>query len=547
MQNRRDFIKFFTHSSLSLLAGAQAVSLLSGCSTSMQNNSLGAKWLPLKPSSQDSLLLAEGLSYKVLAKWQDTITNTDSSFQYGMHNDFTSYIPFNEKNPYEGYLLVNHEYLNSLFLTGWSEKDLKPKTKEQVDAEMKVVGNSILHIRKENSDWHIVKNSIYNWQINANTEIDIISQHKITENNKAFGTLANCAGGKTPWNTFLTCEENYDQFFGEWVYRYNPAKKTRNKKPVITYSDKDYGWHNYYDRTPLQYGWVVEVDPVRKKAKKLTALGRFAHEGAACINAKDNRTVVYMGDDANGQCIYKFISDKPNSLDSGTLYVADTLNGKWIALNRNNPLLKKRFIHQTELLINTREAAQLVGGTPQDRPEDIEINPLTNEIVVALTNNKSQQRPHGSLLKITEKDSNFLSLEFKAETWISGGDKNILSCPDNLVFDNAGNLWVTTDRGDSEMNKEPYLEYKNNGLYYIPTSGKNAGQIFQIASAPKDAEFTGPTFLPDGTLLLCVQHPGEQTKDLKSLTSSWPDYNGSLPKSALVAISGDLLKALSSS
>ena len=86
----------------------------------------------------------------------------------------------------------------------------------------------------------------------------------------------------------------------------------------------------------------------------------------------------------------------------------------------------------------------------------------------------------------------------------------------------------------------------NNGLFYIPMKGENAGQIFQVASAPVDAEFTGPTFSPDGeTLFLCVQHPGDSTKKLGEFTSNWPSGNKSdMPKSAVVTIQGPLLKQL---
>ena len=47
------------------------------------------------------------------------------------------------------------------------------------------------------------------------------------------------------------------------------------------------------------------------QVRKHTALGRFNHENAAMGLTKDDRVVVYMGDDKKDACVYKFISEKP--------------------------------------------------------------------------------------------------------------------------------------------------------------------------------------------------------------------------------------------
>jgi uncharacterized protein len=120
-----------------------------------------------------------------------------------------------------------------------------------------------------------------------------------------------------------------------------------------------------------------------------------------------------------------------------------------------------------------------------------------------------------------------------------------LSSPDNMAFDKSGNLWVTTDRPDEGAEDKNYRSFGNNGLYFIPMHGPQAGQIFQVASAPNEAEFTGPCFTPDGeTLLLAVQHPGAQTTSLANPTSQWPDGPGKIPRSAVIALSGPSLTAL---
>ena len=155
--------------------------------------------------------------------------------------------------------------------------------------------------------------------------------------------------------------------------------------------------------------------------------------------------------------------------------------------------------------------------------EDIEIDPISGNILISLTNNKPKKDFHGSILKIKETNGKFDALTFSASTFIAGGEETGLTCPDNLAFDLAGNLWITSDISGSSMNKKDnqYTSFKNNALYVIPRHGKDAGNVIRVASAPKDAELTGPWFSPDGkTLFLSVQHPGEQTKDVNNPTST---------------------------
>ncbi|MES2855046.1 MAG: alkaline phosphatase PhoX, partial [Bdellovibrionota bacterium] len=132
-------------------------------------------------------------------------------------------------------------------------------------------------------------------------------------------------------------------------------------------------------------------------------------------------------------------------------------------------------------------------------------------------------------------------------TFKTGGKEAGFVCPDNMAFDPCGNLWVTTDISGSEIGRGKYEEFPSNGLYYIPMSGPHAGKSFQVASAPIDAELTGPFFTPDGeTLFLSVQHPGENSKTRDALVSHWPDGGDSMPRSAVVAITGPLLKQIQS-
>ena len=270
------------------------------------------------------------------------------------------------------------------------------------------------------------------------------------------------------------------------------------------------------------------------------------HECATIHEAEDGRLVIYSGDDAVNQCLYKYISSEPRDLKNGKLYVADLVNGKWLSLDINdNPKLKKNFKNQTEIQIRTREAAKLVGGTPLDRPEDIEIDPITGHVFVSLTNNFPKGNKHGSILKIIEDENDMFGMSFQHQTFLTGGKETGFACPDNMAFDKKGNLWFTTDMSGSLIDKEPYEGLGNNGLFLFLRSGNNAGQLMQVASAPVDAELTGPFFSPDGkTLFLSVQHPGECSDSLDDLTSNWPDGGDAIPRPSVVAIQGPFLEAL---
>ena len=494
----------------------------------------------LLATDKDDLLLAKGLDYHVIVRWGDKISDADT---FGFNNDFTCFIPLDENNPNDGLLWVNHEYVNPLFVSGFDlwkyDNPQEHRTKEQVDKEMYEVGGSIVRIREENGKWSVVQNDPLNRRITAKTPIALNWDHPIKGETTVIGTHSNCSGGITPWNTFLTCEENYDQFYGETEY---------DKNNVGSHRRSDFGWEDFYNYPPEHYGWVVEIDPKSGKAQKHIALGRFAHECCTLYELEDGRVVAYTGDDANDEHLYKFISSKPGSLKEGTLYVADTVNGKWLALDwENQPVLKEKFNDQTEVLIRAREASKLLGATELNRPEDIEIDPISGDVFVSLTNNKGKGDYHGSILKIEEAEGAFDALTFTASTYLAGGEQEGFSCPDNLAFDQAGNLWITSDISGSVMNKpdQPYMPFKNNSLFVVPRYGDDAGKVIRVASAPKDAEFTGPWFSPDGkTLFLSVQHPGDQTQDLANPTSKWPFDEDNIPKSAVVAITGDLIEKM---
>ena len=167
-------------------------------------------------------------------------------------------------------------------------------------------------------------------------------------------------------------------------------------------------------------------------------------------------------------------------------------------------------------------------------------------VYIAHTNNDNHGNFHGHITRFIEEGNDLGSLKFDFEIFAAGGKQSGFSAPDNLTFDTHGNLWTVTDISSSKLNGGIYKHFKNNGMFVIPTipyknvKEDEVGEAFQFASAPKEAEMTGPCFTPDETtLFLSVQHPGEETEDIKNPTSMWPHRKGdTMPRPSVVAITG---------
>lgn len=334
MKTRREFLEFMGYGLAASTALGQ-IAVLSGCSTSSKGSSSSGKIPNLPFQFQDELKTVAGLSYYHLLTSGDKINSRGEYF--GSHPDFLSYLPLSAQNPLDGYLWVNHEYFEPPFISGFQRtQKLEEKTQAQIDLEKKEVGGSLVNIRKNLSSgkWELVANDQINRRYDGSTPIPFATGQNIL-GKSAEGTLGNCCGGLTPWGTFLTCEENFHQYYGD-------VRFSSDRKRTVTPSQHPMAWDRKAPRPPEHYGWVCEIDPKTKSIHKLPSLGRFAHEGATVTTAKDGRAVVYMGDDRDNECFYKFVSDSKNSLAKGTLYVAvfedDTHQsgkgkGRWVPLD----------------------------------------------------------------------------------------------------------------------------------------------------------------------------------------------------------------------
>jgi len=535
--DRKTFLSYLGTGAAALAAASAGLGTLEGKASAASptadhlfgfgTNKVSGYFEAISPSKEDKLLLPKGYKYDVVAAMGDVINQAGEKFGDGA--DYNAYLPINGSNT-RGLLATNHEY-TGIFSVGPINGE---PTAAQVKLNLELQGMSVIEVYKDDKGtWKMDTASKYARRIDGFTKFDITGPARGTaalgNATSAQGTFANCSGGVTLWNTVLSCEENFSDL-------------AEAAKLPLTH-----------------YGWVVEIDPFDKSFhKKHTALGRFNHENTAMGLAADGRVVVYMGDDKKDACVYKFISKgkydkskgRANSalLEDGTLYVANLKSGKWVpvtldgvkkALEGKADELKK-WTNQGDVVTNCHDAAKLVGGTPTDRPEDIEISPFDNTVFICHTNNDSHGNIHGHITRIFEAGSDLGALEFDFEIFAAGGRQSGFSSPDNLAFDSNGNLWVVTDISSSSQNKGVHKSFMNNGLFVIPTVGPAKGEAIQFASGPVESELTGPFFTPDEkTLFLSVQHPGEETTDLNNPTSRWPHRPGDKgARAGVVAISG---------
>ncbi len=465
-------------------------------------------------------------------------------------------------------------------------------SQEIVDIELAAHGLSVVEIlRNESGQWEVVLDSEYNRRITAMTPmevtgpaagIDLLKTSEDETGMMVLGTLNNCAGGYTPWGTALTGEENFQQYFGNLsLLPADDPIRLAHERFGITEGASDRRWEEFYPRFDVsqepneafRFGWIVEVDPYDPNStpKKRTALGRNKHEGATSAVAPGGQVALYSGDDERFDYAYKFVtagSYNPDDraanadlLDEGTLYVAifnDDGSGEWIPLvHGEGPLTEENgFASQGEVLALTRQAADLLGATKMDRPEDFETNPVTGKVYLVCTNNsnrvldetdKANPRPNnfaGHIIEITETDNDHASTTFAWEifilagdvadsgTWYGGSDEvSSFAAPDNIAFDTLGNIWISTDGLPNNLPG-------NDGLFVAATEGEGRGMSRQFFSTVPGAECSGPEFNPDNTALWAsVQHPGEGGTVEEPVTM-WPD-GAVAPRPTVVLITNE--------
>jgi hypothetical protein len=545
----------------------------------------------------DEITLPKGFSYDILAAWGDPLWSKGEEFDpatrgnaasqelaFGDNTDGMSVFDFGDRTV----IAINNEYCNLKIING-NRADKKPENADDVKKGMAAHGVSVFEIAEVNGKWQIVKDSPVNRRITASSPMqltgpaaghDLLKTTADATGTKSLGTWNNCGNGRTPWGTYLTCEENFNGYFSSSDE--NVQISDELKRYGVGVKDWGYNWASVDDRfdisknpnEPNRAGYIVEIDPADPTStpKKRTALGRFKHENAELVIAASGQAVVYMGDDEHGEFMYKFISDgvyavggdNSDLLEDGRLFVAkfeDNGKGEWIELTPESTGMASK----AEICIHSRIAGSKVGATTMDRPEWVAANPVKPEVYCALTNNKNrgiktnaggdatpvggpnprEANNYGQVVRLVPAGGDHMSSDFDWDLFVTagnptvhkdvyGGSKNVnagnmFNSPDGLVFDSNGLLWIQTDGNYS--NEKDFAGQGNNQML---VGDPATGEIRRFLVGPKECEITGLTWSPDRrTMFVGVQHPGEK------LGSHWPGGGESVPRSAVIAVRRD--------
>ena len=604
--SRRDLLKGAAAMGTVGLAGGG----LAGCVIMPKDQTIG--FTEIKHALVEGHEVAPGYSTQVVIRWGDAMfpdapawnpqrqTAAAQVRQYGTDNDFLAFmpLPYGSTNSEHGILCSNHERtVGHLMFPGVTPANVAQLAREQCEVQMASQGHDFIEIRKTGGRWQVVLDSRYNrrftpWNADFRVGGPAAGHPRMRtsadpQGMTIRGTLNNCAGGKTPWGTVLSGEENLHSYFTGDATKGPEAAAWR--RYGIT-GRGTYVWGRHHDRFNLdkdpnetnRFGWVVEMDPYDPTSTpvKRTAIGRCKHEGATTAVSHDGRVAVYTGDDERMEYVYKFVTSgrfDPNNraanrdlLDSGTLYAArfnadGTMNWLPLVHGQGGLTAASGFNSQADVVIEARRAADVVGATPMDRPEDIEPHPETGNIFVCLTYNErrteQQVNPanplannrYGHIIEIMPPVVNgkpdhtattcrwdfFLQAgdprkpEHRAKYHSPVSENGWLTCPDNVAFDPRGRVWIVTDGQDDAAG---FCD----SIYAAETAGPRRGATKLFFNAPRGSEVCGPEFTPDGrTLFVAIQHPAEEKDSTFDKPSTrWPDFRADMPpRPAVLAIS----------
>lgn len=562
---------------------------------------LGFKAVPT--STQDTIVVPEGYQVERLISWGDPLFSNVAEFingggnsaadqagQFGDNNDGMSFFPVDDNT---AILAINNEYTNYELMFPHQGKAM---SEDDIKRAQAAHGVSVITLKKQAEGWRFEKDGKYNRRIDANTPMAISGPakgHALLQTDadpkgeRALGTFNNCANGMTPWGTYLTCEENFNGYFGtDGDIELTPALARYG----VAAEDAGYQWHRFDERfdlakhpnEPNRFGWVVEIDPRDPSSTpvKRTALGRFKHENAELVIDRDGQVVVYLGDDERGEHIYRFVSKHKynpddqaanrNLLDEGTLYVAKfhsgaegELKGKgeWIELSfgKNGLTPENGFHSQAEVLIHARLAATQVGATTMDRPEWVAAHPTEPVVFCTLTNNKNRgtkdnqpvdgpnpraENHYGQIVRWRPADGRHTAAGFDWDLFVLAGNPevhndslyagsanvsadNMFNSPDGIGFDQGGRLWIQTDGNYSNQG-----DFAGQGNNQMLCADPASGEIRRFLTGPIACEVTGLAFTPDQkTLFVGIQHPGEELAG-----SHFPLGGDSTPRSSVMIV-----------
>jgi secreted PhoX family phosphatase len=476
-------------------------------------------------------------------------TAADQEKQIGIGHDGMAFFPLgNPRRSNRGLIAINHEFGRNSVVLG---KDF-PESLEDVRLSQAAHGVSVVEARRTGRGVWKVRRGRRNRRVHVNTPVEFsgpVAGHPLLGDSSrpSYGTVNNCSSGVTPWGTYVTCEENFNGYFGSTTGETWEPNEEQDRYG-FSWNGFGYGWEYFDGRFDLsnedyagednRFGWCVEIDPLRPNAApvKRTALGRFKHEGVAFTTGKQGRVVAYMGDDQRFDYIYKYVSRGGwkalrragvHPLDEGTLYVArfnEDGSGDWLPLTIDNPALAERFADQAEVLTYARVAADILGATPMDRPEWTTVAP-NGDVFCTLTNNSRREEGNaanplapnldGHIIRWTDSDKN-IGTTFEWDIFLfskdSHGTEDTYSDPDGLWADPDGRLFIQTDGGQTDGGDEVVL---NNQML---VANIETGELSRLLSGVPGDEITGLAYTPDRkTFFVNSQHPGNGDPNLTNL------------------------------
>jgi secreted PhoX family phosphatase len=525
--------------------------------------------IPLQNSAMPTI--APEYQYSTLIPWRtrldgkgefpETLNSDQQAISVGLGHDGMWFFGDNRK----GMLAINFEYGTTQHALGKAV----PTSLEEVRVSQHLHGVGVMYIEKDSKGWSL-KRDKRNRRIHVNTPVEFSGPAAKsallvnTAGNEPLGTLNNCANGYTPWGTYLTCEENFNGYFGSTSSTWKAS--TEEARYGINANGFGYDWHKFdqrFDRAQPGYqneinrfGWVVEIDPENPKAKpiKRTALGRIKHEGAEVVVGKNNRVVVYMGDDERFDYIYKFVSAGDwkkmvaagkSPLDEGTLYAArfnDDGTGNWLELSPNNPALASWTIDK--ILVHTRLAADLAGATKMDRPEWIATG-ADGWQYGTLTNNSNRgrsgqpginaanpiaQNTDGHIIRWKDSNGN-LGGTFQwnlflvsQDTFDEGGQ--MFGSPDGIWADRDGRIFIQTDGTQPGRNNDQML-----------VADSKTKEVKRLFTGVAGCEVTGVAITPDRkTMFVNLQHPGDGDPKVTNFPAKFTGAAGPRPRDCTIVI-----------
>jgi len=582
-------------------AAAMSMGLLKGTTALAQQTSRFA-FEQLAPQTDGTVHVPEGYNWDVLVRWGDPLFSDAPAFdpQQGVPTEGSDRVFGENTDGMELFnvggrelLVVNSEYVNpKINLPAGQEGE--PQSAGDVLRLQNFQGVSVMEVAEGPDGWAVVVDSPYNRRIHHNSPMvlegpaaghDLLKTAADATGAASLGTFNNCGSGRTPWGTYLTCEENFNGYFGTTAELSLDDTLAAGFKRYGVSTKVDPGRYNYHGfdprfdlsknpNEPHRAGYIVEIDPANPESTpvKRTALGRFKHENAASTLTPDGRVVVYMGDDERGEFMYKWLSrdiyvpggDTSTLLSDGQLFVAkfnDDMTGEWVALTP-----EATGMDAANIAIFTRMAASAVDATTMDRPEWIAVNPTAVEAYCCLTNNSRRGATnddgsvrtnaggdpmtvnapnpreinrYGQIVRWRPHNNDHGSSTFDWDLYVMAGNPtvhtdgpyagtaninagNLFNSPDGMQIDTTGLIWIQTDGNEGE--------FAGMGNNQMLAGDPVSGEIRRFLTGPNGSEVTGLTWSSDRrTMFVGIQHPGKP----------FPDGDGNLQRSSIVVIKRD--------